>query len=1031
MSLDIGAFALPIFLSTPISTMLFLIPNACQTLVIIIDARMSPDICYETIDAKDSLNFILSYSGLAFLVVAEILATWYIVWKRDTAILPNESQIFWIPGFNGVLLDEWLVLSRCHEPIETNIDFREQARRTRIYICTTMYRESDNEMKQLLESINRVNAAQHRSVRHFEAHIFFDGGVKETQPTEFALQLLSLLPETLDIKLVDCRQIQTPYGLCLAWKLPAPPGRNEMKFRIHFKDNLKVKNKKRWSQIMYMSYVLDFLLKKEKNNPSGIEGFILTTDADVLFTPVSVEALMDLMTRDEAVGAVCARTHPLGDGPVVWYQVFEYAIGHWFQKASEHVLGSVLCSPGCFSVYRCKAIFDIMPSYASTVNEAFEFLIKDMGEDRWLCTLMIQNGWRIEYCAVASNSTYCPDSFDDLFKQRRRWIASTIANMMLFIKEWRLLIRYNKEISFVFILYQALLLFSTLIGPSIVVLVVSGGLQYGWQIEPIACLIIQYFVCILFGVICLFSSSRTQLQSAKFLTFIYAIVMSVVVIGTAVQIAKDIQENQGVSDVLPLSISDLYLFGLMGIFILTSLLHITEVHTLLNGIWYLLCIPSGYLVLMIYSVCNLTDKSWGTREEQSGPSVDSAAWYTHLWTCLNEFCPCFNQSRAKLISQGCQTSQKQTNKIETDSEDEAETTKQNSPELAKSFFPPDQNPFLSHNNRGQYRPVPVEKWLPAEFKKLYVSKFYHYGYEDTRLISGMKESELEEIGIKFKGHRQRLLQRIKLLPDFEPNTEVPETADEWLENIGLTIYKKNFAENQIITRRDMAVLKSMRLRDIKKELDIRKAGHIKRLYQSIQKLRDPTKEEQTRANIRHDLMTISVQTQADINPEENAFWEALRKACLVPDPGFGRDEELKEKLGDLRNNWVLIMAVSNSLWLVIITTMVAQARLTVLNSSPLGFLFLVVFGLIFVVQFLCMLVHRLKTLIHVLARAPYRFGDGYKTSWSFSDNRLISNKNKDVNDFEAVIARKKAEDKKKLEESICSQQATYGTIEES
>lgn len=54
-------------------------------------------------------------------------------------------------------------------------------------------------MKQLLESINRVNAAQHRSVRHFEAHIFFDGGVKETQPTEFALQLLSLLPETLGL----------------------------------------------------------------------------------------------------------------------------------------------------------------------------------------------------------------------------------------------------------------------------------------------------------------------------------------------------------------------------------------------------------------------------------------------------------------------------------------------------------------------------------------------------------------------------------------------------------------------------------------------------------------------------------------------------------------------------------------------------------------------------------------------------------------------------------------------------------------
>ena len=60
--------------------------------------------------------------------------------------------------------------------------------------------------------------------------------------------------------------------------------------------------------------------------------YILTTDGDVKFTHESVEALMDLMTRDHTVGAVCARTHPLGIGPIVWYQTFDYAIGHWFQK---------------------------------------------------------------------------------------------------------------------------------------------------------------------------------------------------------------------------------------------------------------------------------------------------------------------------------------------------------------------------------------------------------------------------------------------------------------------------------------------------------------------------------------------------------------------------------------------------------------------------------------------------------------------------------------------------------------------------
>ena len=60
--------------------------------------------------------------------------------------------------------------------------------------------------------------------------------------------------------------------------------------------------------------------------------FILTTDADVRFSPESVESLLDLMIRDPCVGAVSARTFPQGSGPIYWYQIFDYAIGHWLQK---------------------------------------------------------------------------------------------------------------------------------------------------------------------------------------------------------------------------------------------------------------------------------------------------------------------------------------------------------------------------------------------------------------------------------------------------------------------------------------------------------------------------------------------------------------------------------------------------------------------------------------------------------------------------------------------------------------------------
>ena len=77
---------------------------------------------------------------------------------------------------------------------------------------------------------------------------------------------------------------------------------------------------------------------------------------------------------------------------------------------------------------------------------------------------MVQAGRRLEYCAAAENRTYCPDNFDEFFKQRRRWIPSTLANLGLLISEWKMTVSNNDTVSFPFILYQAANVFSTLIG---------------------------------------------------------------------------------------------------------------------------------------------------------------------------------------------------------------------------------------------------------------------------------------------------------------------------------------------------------------------------------------------------------------------------------------------------------------------------------------------------------------------------------------------------------------------------------------
>lgn len=51
-------------------------------------------------------------------------------------------------------------------------------------------------MHQLLDSIQKISQVKSAEIR-FESHIFLDGAVREKEMTEFALQLIGLLNDTL------------------------------------------------------------------------------------------------------------------------------------------------------------------------------------------------------------------------------------------------------------------------------------------------------------------------------------------------------------------------------------------------------------------------------------------------------------------------------------------------------------------------------------------------------------------------------------------------------------------------------------------------------------------------------------------------------------------------------------------------------------------------------------------------------------------------------------------------------------------
>ena len=660
MTLRTVGFALPLLLSTPVALVIGIFSPLFE--------QFSPE---HIVD--DKTLYLAGIGVWLAIYFGQVLGMAYFLCTKTNLILSQDRDMFLNPHYDSVFLEQYLSLNRQVDKYSKDttctMDGQLSAPRA-IFICSTMYHENVREMRQMLKSIRRMAdwyADQERGKGNrvhdlLESHIFFDGAVNGGQFAQYALQLLSLVSDCLGVEFGKCIRNETLYGQSMSWDV----GLRGMKFTVHFKDNLKVKNKKRWSQVMYMNYVINHRIPESKVPNTSIGGknarpldkentFILTTDADIDFTAESAMVLLDSLASNKEVGAVCARTHPKGSGAIYWYQVFDYAIGHWFIKPAEHLFGSVLCCPGCFSVFRCRALEGVLKEYSSEVQGAADFLTKDMGEDRWLCTLLIQKGWRLDYCAISEDHTYCPETFDEFYKQRRRWVPSTLANLLLLISKGGSITSANNSVSIPFVVFQAIVAFSTAISPATVILLIASGLQGAYQISDggvIATIVILSLLSIFYGIVCLYTSQKTQIDLAKILTFLFAIVMSVVFVGIFKQIILEVfpvsngyrileppicsrndsdtyadclrvQNNLGVavnmsvpfkSVHLPTSPTTWYVALFAVTYTIAAVLHMGEWSCLVHSVWYMLGLPSGYLLLLIYSAVNLDSQSWGTRE---------------------------------------------------------------------------------------------------------------------------------------------------------------------------------------------------------------------------------------------------------------------------------------------------------------------------------------------------------------------------------------------------------------------------------
>ncbi|KAJ1886793.1 hypothetical protein LPJ66_009451 [Kickxella alabastrina] len=167
---------------------------------------------------------------------------------------------------------------------------------------------------------------------------------------------------------------------------------------------------------------LDLEIYHQMKNVIGVHPslyeYLLMVDADTEVMPDSLTRLVACMVHDAKVIGICGETQ-LTNEDFSWttmIQVYEYFISHHMAKAFESLFGS-------------NVVNDYSENHVDTLHKKN---LLSLGEDRYLTTLMMKyfSQYKMTFTADAKCRTTAPDTWSVLLSQRRRWINSTVHNLV-------------------------------------------------------------------------------------------------------------------------------------------------------------------------------------------------------------------------------------------------------------------------------------------------------------------------------------------------------------------------------------------------------------------------------------------------------------------------------------------------------------------------------------------------------------------------------------------------------------------------
>ncbi|OQV22974.1 hypothetical protein BV898_03025 [Hypsibius exemplaris] len=834
---------------------------------------------------------------------------------------------------------------------------KEDAAVSHLYICTFFTQQTDHDIMESLKSVLRMDeeqCARRNALKflievdpdyfEFESHLFFEHAfIMDTLRGERVLDrqvshLMTKFDEAASavhefpVTLRPPKKMTTSYGGQFQFTLP---GGNHC--TVHLKDPNLIRGGERWSQVMALYYVLGHKIMQmptdlERKENYAEHSYVLFTSGSTRFKPTAVRHLLETLKQGRHIGATTCRLRPVGTGPLVWYQMFEYSMRYWLDMATEHMLGSLLRIRTGFTMFRASALMDdnVVKKFAMIPEDSKEFVQFRLGNEQWLCSLLVKQGYKVEYCAAVDASIHVPETFSAYIKESQREIPLQMAAMADIVCNYSNVLTCNENITIIYVGYLMMALVSAIFACGTVFLVIITSLVDLFRMNMFLALASNAIPVLLFIVICIFGSPKLQDICIRIFSALYGLVMLAVLISATVQL------NESWFSASPVSI-------FMVAFILSTLLpaifHPQEMWNVAFAPVYFIAIPTTYLLTIIHSLCTFHLSCGVVKPDEE----EELARQLERW---------------EIIAKEAQKDPTNPLSNKVPSIDIIEEMKKFLPHGKKSLS------FACGSFCGIICcPPPDESPLEGPFGDLI-------------------GRELLQLGRKLHLLESRLRQRRMGLQGFRPRPAPPDGLTMPL-NMGhnhewdvISEASANFSVSTVKT-----TVKSA------EEFYEKFGKNVSndKLTEWLLSLTDPSGPMIIENDHWMDDPDLQRAESDMLEPLEAGFWRELINSYLVPMAGTnaGLEEAMVEQMKNIRNKVALGFLMVNSLFILMVFLLelrrddlfiwitspfsTSDKKAASIQIEPTGIAFLLFFFVLMLVQFIAMLMHRWGTFSHLLA----------------------------------------------------------------